>query len=291
MLRQLVSFLLGYLVFALVLGVGLQTTARELHRALTQQTGLLLRAALVANLVVPLVALLAMVALPLPPRLEVLVLLMAICPGAPFFLNRFRSSSTLASDLLLVVSLAGIVTVPLWAWIIGRAFPYQLVISAGDVLLVLAKSVLLPLALGLLVRRFLPAAAPVLAQVTGWFYRIAFVAAIALALVVGGRVVWQAPLSSVLVVVALTIVSALLGHWAGGPVPEDRKMVATLAALGNPGLALAIVHHSYPGVKAGAVVIAYILVRALTLVPYQLWSKRHLQPPPGTRPAHAPAHA
>ena len=289
MLRQLLSFLLGHLVFALVLGVGLATPARELYQALTQRTGLLMRAALVANIAVPLVALLAMIALPLPPRLEVLVLLMAICPGAPFFLNRFRSATSLAADLLLVVSLAGIVTVPLWTWIIGRVFPYQLVISAADVLLVLLKTVLLPLTLGLLIRQFLPSLAAPLARVTGWFYKIALVAALALALFVGGKVVWQAPLSSVLVVVMLTIVSALLGHWAGGPAPEDRKMVANLAALGNPGLALAIVHHSYPDVKAGAIVIAYILVRALTLLPYQFWSKRHMQPPPRTRAAHAHA--
>jgi len=289
MMRQVVSFLLGHLVFALVLGVGLSTSIQELRQELRNRRGLLVRATVVANLVVPLVAMLAMIALPLPPRLEILVLLMAICPGAPFFLNRFRSASSLASDMLLVVSLAGIVTVPLWTWIIGRAFPYQLVISAGDVLLVLFKSVLLPLALGLLIRQFLPSVAPGLARVSGWFYKLALVVAVVLALVVGGKVVWQAPLSSVLVVVLLTIVSALLGHWAGGPDPDDRKMVATLAALGNPGLALAVVHHSYPDVKAGAVVIAYILVRALTLLPYQLWSKRRLHPPPHTRPAHAPA--
>jgi bile acid:Na+ symporter, BASS family len=289
MLRPLLSFLLGHLVFALVLGVGLATPARELYQALTQRTGLLMRAALVANIVVPLVALLAMIALPLPPRLEVLVLLMAICPGAPFFLNRFRSSTSLAADLLLVVSLAGIVTVPLWTWIIGRVFPYQLVISAADVLLVLLKTVVLPLALGLLIRQFLPALAGPLARVTGWFYKAALVAAVALAAFVGGKIIWQAPLSSVLVVVALTIVSAMLGHWAGGPDPEDRKMVANLAALGNPGLALAVVHHSYPDIKAGAIVIAYILVRALTLLPYQLWHKRHLHPPPRTRAAQAHA--
>ena len=119
-----------------------------------------MRAVLVSNFLVPLMAVLAMVALHLSPRLEILILLMAICPGAPFFLNRFRTATSLASDLLLVVSLVGMITVPLWTWVIQRLFPYELVITAPQVLLVLLKSILLPLALGLLIRQFLPRLAP-----------------------------------------------------------------------------------------------------------------------------------
>ena len=287
MLHQALSFLLGNLIFALVLGIGLSTTAQELYRDLRQRPGVLMRAVLVSNILVPLMAVLAMAALQLRPRLEILILLMAICPGAPFFLNRFRTAASLASDLLLVVSLVGMITVPLWTWVIQRLFPYELVITAPQVLLVLLKSILLPLALGLLIRQFLPRLAPPLARVAGLFYKVALVVALGVALIVGGRVVLQTPIVSVLVVVLLTIAAALLGHWAGGPETEDRRMVAFLAALGNPGLALAVVHHSYPDVKAGAIVIAYILVRALTLLPYQLWTKRHPLPPARTRAAHA----
>jgi BASS family bile acid:Na+ symporter len=182
----------------------------------------------------------------------------------------------------------GMVSVPMWIWAINTVFPYHFQSSPGQVLMLLAKSVLLPLAIGLLVRRFLPRFAPGLARLAGMFYKVALVVAIPVLLYIGAPVVLHAPLLGLLTVLVLTVACALLGHWAGGPDPDDRRTLALLAALGNPALALAIAVNSYPDAKPGALVIAYVLLRALCLLPYTLWNKRHHQPP-RAHPAPAPA--
>jgi BASS family bile acid:Na+ symporter len=128
-LRHLISFLLHYLVFALVLSIGLQTTTADLRRSL-RSGGLLSRTALVANVAVPLLTLLVVKLLPLSPRVEAMLLLMAICPGAPFLLLRYRSQAALPSVLLVEVSLLAMVTAPAWVAIVNRLFPFHFQTSA-----------------------------------------------------------------------------------------------------------------------------------------------------------------
>src|SRR5262249_16922676 len=78
----------------------------------------------------------------------------------------------------------------------------------------------------------------------------------------------------VIAVIAMAIGSAVLGDWAGRPEPNDRTGFATFAVLGNPALALAVVSATFPGFRASAVVAGYLIVRALALIPYNVWSKR-----------------
>jgi BASS family bile acid:Na+ symporter len=287
MVRQILSFLLGYLVFALVLFIGLQTSPADLRRAL-RSSGLLARTVLVANVAVPLLTLFVVLLLTLPPRVEAMLLLMAICPGAPFLLLRYKSQAALPSVLLIDVSLWALVTTPMWVAIVNRLFPFHFQTSALQVLLVLAKTVLLPLALGVLIRRLLPRLAPPLARVASLYYQATLVIAVVLVLIKGGPAVLQTPPLAIAEIVLLALASALMGHWAGGPTAEGRSVVANLAALGNPALAVAIASRSFPDFRVPAMLLAYLLLRALALVPYRLWSKRHGQPPhptPVPRPA------
>jgi hypothetical protein len=101
----------------------------------------------------------------------------------------------------------------------------------------------------------------------------------------------------VFAVVIFTLAAAALGHWAGGPAPEDRKVAATLVASGNPALAAAVITASFPKLRVGVILVLFLVVRALSLVPYQLWMKRrHAGPgaspkqpsPPSARPVQVP---
>lgn len=68
----------------------------------------------------------------------------------------------------------------------------------------------------------------------------------------------------------ITVGSLAMGHWAGRPRRDDERAVATMAALGNPALGAAVVASLAPDVKTGALVAAYVLARALVLLPYSL---------------------
>ena len=293
MLRQIVLFLVQNLVFALLLSVGLRTSVADLKDAFKRRS-LIGRTVLVAAVGVPLLAMVLVSILPLTPVARAFILLVSICPGAPLIVRRLQDKMHLSAVVLEAVSLVALVTVPLWAAVMGRLFAQEYQVSVSQVTLVTLRGVLLPMLLGLAIRQFVPRIAAPLAKAATIFYTVALVIALVVVLYRGAPYILEVRPMALLAVVLLTLGAALLGHWAGGPLPEDRNLSATVAALGNPALVAAIAAATYPELKFGAVIAAFVIVRALALLPYVLWMKRRLhgpeqkQPsPPAPRPAHA----
>ena len=81
---------------------------------------------------------------------------------------------------------------------------------------------------------------------------------------------WRAALAIVLV----TALALAVGHMLGGPEPATRTATAICSAARNPGLALlvATLNHAPPAITATA--LAYLLIAAVTLIPYIFWRKR-----------------
>jgi BASS family bile acid:Na+ symporter len=282
-ISDVVHFLLRHLVGALMLGVGLAARPREFAQ-IWQQRSLYARELLVMELAVPLLAIATVAVLRLPPLVGALILLMAICPGAVFVpvatKEKGEQYSPIGLNLLVLVSLLMPVTVPLWVWVIGELSHFELGITPADVLGKVVPSVFAPLLVGLAVRHVFPKGADALARVAHYFFLIALAVAIAGALYVGAPLLFHAPLSALLAVLVVVVGAALMGWWAGGPQLETRRASGLAAALGNPGLVLAIVAVSYPDFRAAALIAAYLLFRKLALVPFELWTMRH--GPPGT---------
>jgi BASS family bile acid:Na+ symporter len=75
---------------------------------------------------------------------------------------------------------------------------------------------------------------------------------------------------SMLALALFVIAGTTVGHFLGGPLPEDRTVLAIATASRHPGLALAIAKANYPEytkLVAGAVVI-YLILRLLLTIPY-----------------------
>jgi len=279
MLTAIVSFLLQYLVLALMLSIGLAARPGDLGQ-IVRRPRLYVRALLVMELAVPLLAILVVTVLPLPPRGAALFLLVAVAPGAPFIPAATKGKgarySPVGLNLLVLVSLLAPLTVPAWLWIIDRVHPLGLGLDVTplQVLRQVVTIALAPLTLGLAIRRLLPRAADVLWRVAHTFFLVAAAVAIAVLLYLGAPVLLEvAPLTFAggLIIV---IGSALLGAWAAAPEPEARRTTGVAAALGNPALALAILAASYPRVEAAAFIAAYLIFRKLALIPFELWVRR-----------------
>ena len=93
---------------------------------------------------------------------------------------------------------------------------------------------------------------------------------VVLALIDVGPVVIEAAARSALAVVVLTVLALAAGHLLGGPDAATRTSIAISSALRNPGLALlvATLNHAAPAVTR--TVLAYLVIAALTIVPYAL---------------------
>jgi BASS family bile acid:Na+ symporter len=161
--------------------------------------------------------------------------------------------------LNVVLLLLAIVYIPSVAAIHGAIFRHDLRLAPQAVAKVVLGRALMPLALGVAVGRFVPRAIAPIARWAGVFVQAVLVIVLAVALVatwhglvgLGGRA-WLTCLAIVLVEVAV-------GHLAGGPSPETRRVLASFSAMRFPALALLIAHLVPNEREIIPVIIAYVL--------------------------------
>ncbi|NUP07323.1 MAG: hypothetical protein HOW73_14815 [Polyangiaceae bacterium] len=275
MLENVLSFLLGHVVFALMLSTGLSSRPRELAD-IVRRPALYARAMLVMWIAVPLLAIATIALLRLPRRPAELMVIMSICPGAPVIPDATKRSSethsTVGLNLLLLASLLAPLLTPAWMALLARVYAVEVgIISPLQVLGAIAPRVLLPLALGLLVRRYAPRAADVLARPVHYFFLAALVVAGAMAFRLGGPVFEDISPRTGVAAFVMVIGASLMGYAAAANLGGERRTVGIAAALGNPVLALAVIANSHPGFQAAALMLAYVILRTIALVPFLQW--------------------
>ena len=138
---------------------------------------------------------------------------------------------------------------------------------------VILKTFLLPLGIGMLLRR----AAPTLAERIGEpLLKIAGTAmglCALVALAAGFHLVFEVGLPSLLAFAAFTLAAILAGHLFGGPDPSDRTSLAIACSSRHIGLALLIAANARSQ-HVLALVVAYLLASAVVSIPYVLWIKK-----------------
>jgi predicted Na+-dependent transporter len=255
----------------LALGLGLPADALAQWR---RHWPLLLRAEVATCLLVPLIGF-ALLSTPPARTLSVearhAIALMAACPSAPLILRKAGKSGgdhALAGLLQVGAALAAIVTVPLLAdlgeWVFGvdgwDVLPRQVALQVG-------KVQLLPLLLGVVLRRSFPAAveplrAPIARLANGLLILlvVAVLAKTAPLLLSFGA----GNLAALALMALLVALSLALGYGAAGEGRERRITTALVTSMRNPGLALLLASTyapQLPGVKLG--VLLYVLITVL----------------------------
>ena len=180
------------------------------------------------------------------------------------------------TGLLVAMSALAIVLVPLWVWILDQVFARHAELRPLAVAKVMLTTVFIPLTIGLLIRRFVPAAqraSPVVMAIAG--VMLVIVAAILIwGLWPQIRVfIGNGP---ILLIVAIVVVSLIVGHVLGGPIEGDRTALAMATASRHPAVALAV---ATSGVvvetkPALAVILLYLIVATVVSIPYQKWRHR-----------------
>ncbi|MFY2561978.1 hypothetical protein ACN469_30570 [Corallococcus terminator] len=296
MLRSVVAFVLGNIVTLFIFTEGLARRPGEI-RHVFERPALYVRALLVVLLLVPLVALAVVKVFQLPTLVASAILLMAVCPGAPLQVNQAKAlgaNPTTSINLLLLLSVFALVSVPLWVMGVDRLLGVEFRATPELVFRLLAVKILPPLAVGIAVRHYLPNVAKALAPWCSKVFTVMLLAvSVGVLFIVGPRIIHVAWIAIVALVV-LVIISTLLGHWAGAPRLEDRKAVALATAFAHPVLAMTIIIQSYPNYRAlevAGVVGAYVVIRLVALTPYKLWVKRQRDSEPSRRvpPGSVPA--
>lgn len=242
-----------------------------------QRPGLLLKGLVAVLVAVPVAALAVTHLLDLPWHAEVGIMLMAIAPGAPVALRRSLGAGghrTFAPVLQIAVAVLAVVSMPLWIAALDAYYGARATAAPEHLARQVFTAQLLPLALGMLVRRF---AGPAAAWLEPRLRRLGtglLVALVALVLVDS----WQAVVGAGFrVTVAIALVTALalgVGHLLGGPEPTTRTAVAICSAARNTGLALLVATLNAAAPAVLTAVLAYFFISALAIVPYAAWRRR-----------------
>ena len=259
-----------------MLDVGLGIVPRE-FLWLFQRPGLILKALVSVLVVVPAIAMGIARLLDLPRAAEIGLMVMAIAPGAPVALQRSLASGghrSFAPGLQVTVALLAVVSMPVSIAVLNHV--YSGTASVGP--LQLARQVfiaqLLPLGLGVLAGRYFPLASAWLKPRLDRVWKV-LIGLLAILAIVG---FWGALLRAGLVVATaacLTTIGAIAaGHVLGGPDPATRTAVAISSAARNPGLALLVVAVNGAPLGVKITVLSYIVVSAVTIIPYIIWRRR-----------------
>lgn len=276
----LVPATLFMIMFALGVGLPLDGFSRW-----QQQRGLLLRGLLGTCVLVPLAAVALLLwpptlALSQPARFA--IALMAVCPSAPLLLRKAGKQGgdrSLAALLQVGAALVAILSIPLWAILFTRIFEVSgWAIASRHVAGQVALAQLLPLLLGLLLRRFAPQWA---SRLETPLDRIANVLLLLLVVVV---LVKTAPLlvtyvstnlATLPVMGALVLISLALGYGLANRNPQERVTLALVTSMRNPGLALLLAETYAPEVPAVKLaILVYLLTTVVLSIPFLRWQRQ-----------------
>lgn len=273
-----IAFLIS--IMLIVISFALQATWRD-ATSLFRKPALLMRALLAMNVLMPIFAATLAGLFTFRPAIEIALVALSVSPVPPFLP---RKQLTLVSEqdqeyvhgLLGATSLLSILLAPLTIVLIGLAFSRRVDIEPAKIARVVALTVLVPFALGLIINHLRPAFARQASPLAG---KVG-VLVLAVALVPVLIKMWPAMVAligdgTLLAILAFVAVGLAVGHLLGGPVSDNRAVLALATAMRHPGVALVIASGTVEGNKLVApALLLYLLVGTIATVPYVAWSKR-----------------
>jgi bile acid:Na+ symporter, BASS family len=272
----LLSLVATATVFTIMFGVGIGVTLTDL-RWIWQRPFPMLRALCSVLIVVPLIALAVCRSLGLPRFAEIGVVLMSISPGAPIALRRSLGAGghrAFAPSLQICVALLAVGSLPLSLWLLDFYYRGNASVSSWHIAKQVFVVQLLPIGLGVALRRFRGELAARLDSHVGRLGTMLLLVLALLALLD----VWQLTVDAgprvATAIVLVTLLALAAGHALGGPEPAQRTAVAISSAARNAGLALLVATVNKAPPQIEATVLAYLAISVFALVPYVVWRRR-----------------
>jgi len=285
-LKQILPILLSLSLAGLVLTVGLRATVDDLLYVI-RRPGLLVRVVAAVEVIPPLAAALLVWFLPIEPVVKAGLMLMAISPVPPLVPGNELSIGArkeFAYGVYVAMALLTIVAVPLVFDIAARIFGHGATLPVRTIAATVATGVLIPLALGMTIRKLAPHLAE---RAAPWVYKLSLVLVVLVFLPIIANI-WPALWDlvgngTILAMIALSIATLLGGHLLGGPAPLDRATLAIASSVRHPGIAMLIANTAFDDKRVTAAVLLYLLVSMVQGAIYKAWFKRTRahQPQPG----------
>jgi len=283
--NPIVSQFVTVVIFSLMLAIGVNHSFRQVTY-LARQPGLLVRSLLSVIVVVPGIVGVLLWAFPLPPAVATGLALLAAAPGAPLTTKRTEMAGgelPYAVNLQLTLAVLAVVVTPLILSVYFSIFDLLIErVAPLEVARQVARVTFLPVVVGFLIRRFLPAVAarignPLRILSNILLIILVLVVVVFLAMAPDLRAMLYLGWAGTLAIVLIVALSLAAGHILGGPTQEKRAVLAVASIARNVGLALFLVGLTDYGQQFVPTLLTYLILGGILSVPYALWSKRRVR--------------
>src|SRR5215510_8203066 len=277
-LQTLIPFVLKLSILLNVFAIGLKASVHD-ATYMFRRPGKLDKALLAMNILMPLFAVAFVLTFDLPHAVEVALVALAVSPVPPILPRKLRKAGATESDaigLLVAVGILAIVFVPAAMEILEQVFHVPLRMTFASIAALVFLTIVLPLGLGIAVHALAPVLAERLVNPIAKIGTIGLLLCAVAILFSSAPAIWELIGNGTLVAIAAFILGGLLiGHFVGGPKPENRAGLAMATASRHPGIAIALTVANFPEEKlAIPAVLLYLLVNAFVSIPYHTWTKR-----------------
>ncbi|HSD00484.1 MAG TPA: hypothetical protein VLI21_16395, partial [Casimicrobiaceae bacterium] len=243
--------------------------------------GLVARGLFAVLIAVPALAIVVVRTFDLARPVQIGIVLMAISPGAPIALRKSLAAGghrAFAPALQILVAMLAVVSMPLSIAALDVVYAGDASIAPGHLARQVFTAQLLPLTLGMLIRRAVPKFADWIEPRLARIAKLLLIAFVIMALIDVWHVVVDAGPRIAIAIIVITALALAIGHLLGGPDPQTRTAVAVSSAARNPGLALLVATLNNASPEIVRMVLAYLIISALAVIPYLTWRRREREP-------------
>ncbi|HSC14627.1 MAG TPA: bile acid:sodium symporter [Gammaproteobacteria bacterium] len=239
-LRIVAPLSVALIVFAEALGI----SPRGVVAFFRDRPAVMLRSLVAALILVPAVALALILVLDPAPAVAIGLAILVACPPAPLMIKAATKKGgdpAFIASLHLSLAALAVGTVPAVLHVLAIPLGFSAGVDPVSLLSILAKTILLPIGLGLVARALLPAWADRFAAPLG---KVGSIGLLVVVIALAG-VLYRALLDmdawSYGVIAAVAVAALGVGHLMIGPqYSEKRTVLAVECAVRHPGLAIAI---------------------------------------------------
>lgn len=222
------------------------------------------------NVVMPLFALLIALSFRLDPAIKIALVALSVSPVPPIFPKtaiKAGGKENYTVGLLVALGLLAIVVVPITMEIFQRIAGVPLQMPPRDVAVLVLRSIVVPLLVGIGVRKFAPSFAERSAQRVGRLAAIVLLVSVLPVLFGSARAMLSLiGNGTILACVAFAVLGLIVGYLFGGPRTHEKRVLSLASAARHPGMAAAIAHINFPGEKLALPAIAlYLIVSGIVI--------------------------
>lgn len=260
----------GVIITALKVSIALTVFALGLQATLADATHLfrhpseLGRAFLAMNIVMPILALVLAIALPLRPPVKLALVALSVSPVPPMFPRRavkLGDRQNYSVGLLVAMGIVSIIVIPVAMEGFERISGVPLRMPVGRVAVLVFTSLLAPLLAGIAVRAIAAGLARRLAHPLSAIATILLVLSVLPIAVASFRTILSLVGDGTLLSFAgFALVGYFIGDFLGRPGLEKRGVLALATSTRHPAIAAAIAHLNFPQQKLAVPAIALYLV-------------------------------